>query len=166
MSHIPNMKEKTLRYPGHIEYVKMLKEAGFFEKAPIIVGNKEVSPIEFTSKVLFNEWKLEPNEEEFTVMRVTLRGLDKGVKKEIVYDLYDEYDSKTKTSSMARTTGYTATAAVEMLCQDVFENVGVFPPELVGKYETCFSFIMKYLAERDIVYNRKEKVLDDIAVFV
>ncbi|HIF14540.1 MAG TPA: saccharopine dehydrogenase [Bacteroidetes bacterium] len=165
MSHIPNMKEKTLRYPGHIEYVKMLKGAGFFEKTPIVVGNKEVSPIDFTSKVLFNEWKLESNEEEFTVMRVTLRGLDKGVKKEIVYDLYDEYDSNTKTSSMARTTGYTATAAVEMLCEGVFDNIGVFPPELVGKHEACFRFIMKYLAERNIVYHRKEKVLDDIAVF-
>ncbi len=166
MSHIPNMKEKTLRYPGHIEYVKVLKEAGFFDKMPIVVGNREVSPLDVTSKVLFKEWKLEANEEEFTVMRVTLRGLDKGVKKEIVYDLYDEYDPLTKTSSMARTTGYTATAAVEMLSQDMFNNVGVFPPELVGKHESCFSFIMKYLAERNINYHRKEKVLDGIEVFV
>ena len=165
MSHIPNMKEKTLRYPGHIEYVKVLKEAGFFDKIPIVVGNREVSPLDVTSKVLFKEWKLEANEEEFTVMRVTLRGLDKGVKKEIVYDLYDEYDPLTKTSSMARTTGYTATAAVEMLSQDMFNNVGVFPPELVGKHESCFSFIMKYLAERNINYHRKEKVLDGIEVF-
>ena len=30
MPHIPNMKEKTLRYPGHVEYVKVLKESGFF----------------------------------------------------------------------------------------------------------------------------------------
>jgi saccharopine dehydrogenase-like NADP-dependent oxidoreductase len=165
MSHIPNMKEKTLRYPGHIEYIKVLKEAGFFNKTPLVVGNREVSPIEFTSKVLFNEWKLEPNEEEFTVMRVTLRGLDKGVKKEVVYDLYDEYDQLTKTSSMARTTGYTATAAVEMLSQGVFDSFGVFPPELVGKHEACFSFIMKYLSERNIIYRRKEKVLEDIAVF-
>ena len=66
---------------------------------------------------------------------------------------------------MARTTGYTATAAVEMLSQDMFNNVGVFPPELVGKHESCFSFIMKYLAERNINYHRKEKVLDGIEVF-
>ena len=26
---VPNMKEKTLRYPGHIEYIKVLLDAGF-----------------------------------------------------------------------------------------------------------------------------------------
>ena len=30
MPHIKNMKEKTLRYPGHVEYVRVLKESGFF----------------------------------------------------------------------------------------------------------------------------------------
>ena len=30
MPHIKNMKEKTLRYPGHVEYIKVLQESGFF----------------------------------------------------------------------------------------------------------------------------------------
>ena len=34
MPHIPNMKEKTLRYPGHVEYVRVLKESGFFSTDP------------------------------------------------------------------------------------------------------------------------------------
>ena len=96
MPDIPNMKEKTLRYPGHIEYIKVLKESGFFAKGPIRVGAEEISPIEFTSKILFKEWKLDPNEVEFTVMRVTLRGMDKGVKKEVIYDLCDDDVQKLK----------------------------------------------------------------------
>jgi len=99
-------------------------------------------------------------------MRVTLRGLDKGVRKEVVYDLYDEFCHKTKVSSMARTTGYTATAAADMFLENHFDQKGVFPPELIGKYETCFKYIMRYLAERDILLRRKEHVLDDIEVLV
>ena len=36
MPHILNMKEKTLRYPGHAEYVRVLKQSGFFNKEKII----------------------------------------------------------------------------------------------------------------------------------
>jgi hypothetical protein len=51
------------------------------------------------------------------------------VKKEIVYDLYDEYDPIEKISSMARTTGFTATATADMILNNVFNEKGMFPPE-------------------------------------
>ena len=89
-------------------------------------------------------------------MRVTLRGLNKnGEKEEIVYDLHDEYDEKTKTSSMARTTGYTATAAANLFLEGLFSEKGVFPPELVGKHDSCFHYFMNYLKERGVVYTKK-----------
>ncbi|MCK5278479.1 MAG: saccharopine dehydrogenase NADP-binding domain-containing protein, partial [Cyclobacteriaceae bacterium] len=49
MPHIPNMKEKTLRYPGHVEYIKVLKESGFFNTEKIEVKGNMVSPVDFTS---------------------------------------------------------------------------------------------------------------------
>ena len=58
MPHIPNMKEKTLRYPGHIRLIQALKESGFFKREKIRVGDAEISPMEFTSKVLIDEWAL------------------------------------------------------------------------------------------------------------
>jgi saccharopine dehydrogenase-like NADP-dependent oxidoreductase len=153
MPHIPNMKEKTLRYPGHVEYVRVLKESGFFSEEKINVNGNEVSPLDFTSKVLFNEWKLGETEEELTVMRVTVKGENaNGVVEEVVYNLHDEYCKETKTSSMARTTGYTATAAANLFLEGLFSEKGVFPPELVGKHESCFNYFMKYLAERNIHY--------------
>ena len=66
MPHIPNMKEKTLRYPGHVEYIRVLKESGFFQERKIEVNGAEVSPMEFTSKILFDEWKLGENEDKLT----------------------------------------------------------------------------------------------------
>ena len=157
MPHIKNMKEKTLRYPDHIEYIKVLKASGFFSEEKIMINGTKVSPLDFTSKILFNEWKLGDSEEEITVMRITLKGTNiKGEQKTIVYNLQDEYCNKTNTSSMARTTGYTATAAANMFLDGVFEEKGVFPPELVGKYENCFTYILNYLEERNVNYIKQE----------
>ena len=160
MPHIPNMKEKTLRYPGHIEYIKVLKSSGFFDKKPVEINGNMISPIDFTNKILFNEWKLGEDEEEFTVMKIIIKGEnDNGEKVEIIYDLYDTYDKNTGVSSMARTTGYTATAATNMILDGYFDEKGVFPPELVGKYDECYRYILDYLEERNVIYKKTEKVI-------
>ena len=160
MPHIPNMKEKTLRYPGHVEYVSVLKESGFFSKEKVDVDGMQVSPLDFTSKILFNEWKLGETEEELTVLRVTLKGENpNGQTEEIVYNMHDEYCKDTNTSSMARTTGYTATAAANLFLDGLFSEKGVFPPELVGKHEACFSYFLKYLEERNIHYIKSSRLI-------
>ena len=157
MPHIINMKEKTLRYPDHIEYIKVLKSSGFFNEEKINVKGTMVSPLEFSSNILFNEWKLGDTEEEITVMRITLKGTNKkGEQKTIVYNLHDEYCNITNVSSMARTTGYTATAAANMFLDGLFKEKGVFPPELVGKHDVCFDYILKYLGDRNIIYTLEE----------
>ncbi|MCM2301583.1 MAG: saccharopine dehydrogenase NADP-binding domain-containing protein [Flavobacteriaceae bacterium] len=156
MPHIPNMKEKTLRYPGHVEYVRILKESGFFDENPVNIDGVNISPLEFTSKILFKEWKLNPTDEEFTVMRVTVKGIDlNGKQTTIVYNLFDEYNKQTQTSSMARTTGYTATAAANMYLDGLFTEKGVFPPELIGKHKHCFEYILNYLKERNVIYKKE-----------
>lgn len=150
MGHIPDMKEKTLRYPGHIDLIISLQQAGFFETTPLHINNASISPLDFTSKLLVNEWKLGEEEEEFTVMKVIVKGEDETVE----YDLYDEYDPVTKTSSMARTTGYTCTAAVNLITKGLFTEKGVFPPELIGNKEECFDFVLAYLKERNVNWKR------------
>ena len=157
MPHIKNMKEKTLRYPGHVEYVKVLKESGFFNEETINVNGNEISPLDFTSKILFNEWKLGETEEEITVMRITLKGTDsKGDSKTVTYNLHDEYCSKTNVSSMSRTTGYTATAVANLFLDGIFTEKGVFPPELIGKHKACFNYVLNYLKERNVIYTKTE----------
>lgn len=160
MPHIQNMKEKTLRYPGHVEYVRVLKESGFFSESPITVNGTEISPLQFTSKILFNEWKLGETEEEITVMRVTVKGKNKkGQIEEVVYNLHDEFCSETNTASMSRTTGYTATAAANLFLDGLFREKGVFPPELVGKHEVCFNYFIEYLEKRNVFYKKTTKII-------
>lgn len=156
MPHIKNQKEKTMRYPGHVDIILSLRESGFFNETPLDIGGTKISPLKVTSQILFNEWKLGLEEEELTVMKVKLTGKKDGEQKTIEWNLLDFYDHETKISSMARTTGYTCTAAVNLLAQNLFSDKGVFPPELVGKYKNCFNFVLDYLKERKVNWVKKE----------
>ncbi|MDB5203878.1 MAG: saccharopine dehydrogenase [Ferruginibacter sp.] len=158
MSHIPNMKEKTLRYPGHIGLMQSLQKAGFFSTTTINVKGQQVVPLDMTSAILFDQWKLHPEEEEFTLMQIVLRGIQNGREITVEYFLYDEYDAASKTSSMSRTTGYTCTAAVQMIAKNLFTKKGVFPPELIGSDKACFDFMLQHLAERNVHYRKKVSV--------
>jgi saccharopine dehydrogenase-like NADP-dependent oxidoreductase len=160
MPHIPNMKEKTLRYPGHVEYVKVLKESGFFSEESVEINGVQLSPKDFTSKILIDEWKQGEFEEELTVMRVTLKGENgKGEKEDIIYNLHDEYCKDTRTSSMARTTGYTATAVANLFLEGLFSEKGIFPPELLGNHERCFDYVLNYLENRNIHYKKSSRLI-------
>ncbi len=154
MSHIPDMKEKTLRYPGHIDLMKALLKAGFFSQEEISFKNHKIKPIDFTSAMLFDKWKLLPGEAEFTLMKISIEGKKENKHQKITYMLYDEYDVATNTSSMSRTTGYTCTAAVNLLADKLFMKKGVFPPEIIGKENGCLDYILKYLADRNVIYKK------------
>ncbi len=148
---IPFMKEKTLRYPGHIEKIKVLKDAGFFKKELVkFKDGTEVSPLDLTAGLLFQLWKLKPNEKEFTVMKIIVEGIEKNRPKTYEYNLYDEFNSKTKTSSMARTTGYTCSAAVNIVLKKLYTKKGISPPEYLGADKQCFEFILSHLNKRNI----------------
>ena len=149
------MKEKTLRYPGHIALMQGLIKAGFLSTTAINFKGQQISPMEFTSSLLFDQWKLGETEAEFTLMQIKISDAEKM----ICYDLYDEYDATSQTSSMSRTTGYTCTAALNMLIENLFTAKGVFPPELVGKHENCFNYMLNYLKERNINYRKTESKL-------
>lgn len=151
--NVPNMIEKTLRYPGTINHIKVLRECGFFSYEEIEVNNNKIKPIDLTSKLLFSKWELKPGEEDFTVMRVFVEGLEKGLEKSYVYDLYDKFDTETKTTSMARTTGYTCAAAVNILMEGGFNRKGICPPEYLGSDEVNYKFILNYLMARGIFYE-------------
>ncbi|HEX7502751.1 MAG TPA: saccharopine dehydrogenase C-terminal domain-containing protein, partial [Acidobacteriota bacterium] len=100
---IPNMKEKTLRYPGHIEKIAVLRETGFFSQEPVEIHGAHIRPLDLTAKLLFPIWKLQPGETDLTVMQVIVEGEKGGEKLRYVYDLFDRFDSASNVHSMART---------------------------------------------------------------
>lgn len=146
------MKEKTLRYPGHIEKIAVLRETGFFSKEPIEIGGARITPLDFTARILFPKWKLDEGEGDLTVMKVTVKGRKDGKTITHQFDLLDRYDPEKRVISMARTTGYTATVAARMLHAGLYDTRGISAPEFIGKDPRCVAFLLDGLAQRGIHY--------------
>ena len=53
---------------------------------------------------------------------------------------------------MARTTGYTCTAAANLVLNSKFSRKGMCPPEYLGEEEENYQFILNYLKERGVHY--------------
>lgn len=149
----PNLKEKTLRYPGHIEKISVLRETGFFDKEPLEVKGSTIRPIDLTTKLLFPKWELDQGDIDITVMRVIVEGEAAGTTRRYTYELFDRYDEPSGVHSMARTTGYTATVAMRLLAEGLYTTPGITPPEFLGRYDACVSFLLNGLKERGVVYK-------------
>jgi len=151
----PNMKEKTLRYPGYAEKVKLLADNGFFSNEEIEVAGKKVKPLEVTSKLLFDQWKLNEGEVDITVMRIIVEGEKNKKLLRYQYDLYDEFDPDTGIHSMARTTGYSASMAVRLVAGGFYNEPGITVPEMLGKNENHVLFMLEGLKSRNVIYREK-----------
>jgi len=156
---IPNMIEKTLRYPGHINVMKMFRETGFFGQDEVNIKGEKVKPIELTSKLLFPHWKPDEEEKEFTILNMIIRGNEDGKQKELVYNLFDKFDEETKTTSMARTTGYTCTSVARLILNGDFNRKGINPPEYIGAEPECYEKVMTMLKEKNININFEERII-------
>ncbi len=148
-----NMKEKTLRYPGHMENMAILRETGFFSKDLVEVNGIRMRPLDLTAALLFPKWKMREHEGDITVMRVTVKGKKDGRYSGFQYDLLDRYDPATQTLSMARTTGYTATSVVRMIHAGLYSRRGIIAPEMVGEQPGCLRFLLDELAARGVIYK-------------
>lgn len=148
----PDMIEKTLRYPGHIDKIKVLKACGFFSDEPVNVKGQSIRPIDLTTNLLFHMWDLK-DEEDITIMQVVVEGTKDGNRIRYSWNLSDSFDQKTGIHSMARTTGYTATAASRMVLAGLYATKGVSPPEYIGFEEECTRFILDDLSKRGIIYH-------------
>jgi saccharopine dehydrogenase-like NADP-dependent oxidoreductase len=149
----PNMKEKTMRYPGHIEKIAILRETGFFGQEEIEINGHMIRPIDFTAKMLFPMWKMNEGDADLTVMRIEVKGTDGGRNVTHRFELLDRFDELTSTHSMARTTGYTATAAVRLMAEGLYRTPGIVPPEVIGRDRVCVEFMLKTLADRNVIYT-------------
>jgi lysine 6-dehydrogenase len=151
MKHVPNMIEKTLRYPGCVEYLKVLRESGFFSYDEIEVDGKMIRPIDVTSKLLFPKWEMKEGDKDFTIMRIIIKGIEDNIKVSYQYNLLDRFQDGT--ISMARTTGFTCTAVANLVVNGDYKRIGISPPEYLGEH---FNFVKNYLEERGVNYKVKK----------
>ena len=138
--NIPNMVEKTLRFPGHIQKIIDMINNGLFD-------NKN---IDSTVKKLFLEWT--PNNEDYdqTIMKLDFVGFKDDKEIYESFELVDYYDQKNNISSMARTTGYTCCSIVDVILNKKFTKKGVFNMEDFGGNKVIVNSILDYLEKRNI----------------
>lgn len=136
---IPTMAEKTIRYPGHAQFITQLKQAGFFNDAHR----------ENTAEVLQKQWQFKPGEEDLTVLEIRVKGIRQKQEISETYRMVDHYDRKNQISSMARTTGYTCASATRLMINKSL-NPGVLAPEHLGQNSHYIEFILADLAKRSI----------------
>ena len=102
---IPVMEYKTLRYPGHARVMAAIRDLGLLADQEVEVGETRISPRQFfirlATPVLANA-----NGDDLVVARVRVAGRRSGVAQAVVYDVLDFFDSETKLTAMARTTGF------------------------------------------------------------
>jgi saccharopine dehydrogenase-like NADP-dependent oxidoreductase len=154
---LPDMKEKTMRWPGHIEKMRMLRELGFFGEEPIeLRGGATVRPLDLTSKLLFAEWKLEPGMPELTVMRVEVEGEKNGRTVLLRSDILDRTDPVSGDSSMARTTGWPAVVASQLFLEGRLSNAGLVYSERLAENDSLFDDFLARLRAFGLAIRTEE----------
>jgi len=151
---VPDLREKTLRWPGTAAQMQLLRDAGLFGEEPIRIAGKDVRPVDVTLPLLAAQWRMPEDEVDVTVLEIRVAGERDAADEEIVWRLVDRRDSETGHLSMARTTGYTATAAVRALADGRYEEIGISPPEYLGRDSDLTSFLLDELGKRGVRYER------------
>jgi lysine 6-dehydrogenase len=141
---LPSMKEKTLRYPGHANLMRVFRESGFFGTEPLDVGGQMVRPVDLTSRLLFEQWRPADaaQQEDFTVMQVVVEGSKDGRPTRHSFYLLDRYDRASGVTAMARTTGYTCAIVARQVASGLFGRRGICPPEYLGQTPGCWDDLM------------------------
>jgi len=158
---VREMWEKSLRYPGHVEKIKLLKTLGFFDEKAVEVENLQIPPREITAKLLERKLK-RPEIPDVVVMRVEVGGLKNGKRVVYTYNLLDRYDKKRKVTAMAKTTGYTTSVVAQLLAKKAIGEKGVIPPEKLGMNEKLYKKFMDMMKKRRIVVKESKKTLQHI----
>lgn len=151
----PFMKERTLRYPGHIELMRVFRETGLFSQRLIDAGGVRVKPIDVISALMFPKWTYGPGEEDLTVMRVMVEGTRGGTRRRFTWDLLDFFDRSSGATSMSRTTAMPCTIMARLVAGGEFRQPGVIPPEIVGRRPGLLDRMLSELGTRNIVYHAR-----------
>ncbi len=158
---VPDMKEKTLRYPGHIELMRVFRETGLFSHDEIEVGSVRVRPIDVISTLMFPKWTYEPGEEDLTVMRITVEGTKDNTRQRHTWDLLDFYDKKSQATSMSRTTAFPCTIMARLVAAGKIAMPGVNPPERIGPDAGIVKHVLAEHRKRGVEYRHSVEVLHD-----
>lgn len=134
---VDDLEETTLRWKGHLEKMKVLRELGFFDE----------ENIDHSLNVI--ESSMRSGGRDFCIMDVRARGEKDGKEVKMEYFFYDEAGEEF--SAMSRSTGYPAAAITRLFMQKKDEfSTGVIPPEIIGRDKVNHDYLVERLREKEI----------------
>jgi lysine 6-dehydrogenase len=151
--------EKTVRWPGHWDGIRTLKEVGMLDLEPIEIDGARVSPRDFLLAVIGPRLQPLQGDTDVCVMWNTVTGTKDGQRMRIDYYLWDEADKVHDISSMARVTGFSAAIGALFIGRGKITQKGIVPPEDAFDSDLYVEFIDE-LKKRDIHVLEEVQVLE------
>lgn len=130
---VPVMEYKTLRYPGHADIMRTIRDLGLLDLAPLKVKGKEIVPRDVFIAVVSPKLT-KPEGRDLVAMRVEVAGLKAAEPTRIAWQLLDYYDEVNGLSAMERTTGFSLAVTGIMLGDGRVEARGVHTPDEAVPY--------------------------------
>ena len=154
MDGVVDMWEKTLRYPGHAEEIRLLEAMGLFKDEKIKVEGVKVSPRKLMVKLL-EQTLQKPEVKDFVALRVEVWGVKNGEKTGYTYHMLDKCDEKRGITAMARTTAYPMSIVAQLILNGAIIEKGLVPPERLGMEDHIFKKFWDGLEKRGIQISEK-----------
>jgi saccharopine dehydrogenase-like NADP-dependent oxidoreductase len=151
------MWEKTLRYPGHVEKIKLLEALGFFKEEQVNIEGLNVSPRKLLVK-LFEQKLWKPEVKDVVALKVDVSGVYGGKQTRYIHYMLDRYDEKRGITAMARTTAYPASIIAQLILKKAVSEKGIVPPERIGMNNELFKSFLDGLQMREVKIS-EEKVM-------
>jgi len=125
--NIPNVEEKTLRYKGHLDFMKIFNEIGLLSYKEYEFNEIKLRGIDIFEKIIKENFLDLPMEDIF-IMKIEV----KGKIETHIHKYYLEYNNQ---SALINSVSITAFKAIELLVRNEFQKFGVLPLEkIVDEY--------------------------------
>lgn len=159
-----NLGEMTLRWPGHVDQMRLLRTMGLFEENPKVLGGKEVVPLDVAADMLFPLWKMEPEkgDRDLTVMEIDVHGFKGSDEVTWSWYLLDYFDEETWNTSMSRCTGCSCSIFARAVAKGIVKQKGVLPAEKLAANDELYEFVISEQKKRRINYVESVKTVKNV----
>jgi lysine 6-dehydrogenase len=125
---IRTMEYKTLRYPGHAQIMRAIRDLGLLDLKPIAVDGEDVVPRRLFIRCAEPRLR-RPGARDLVALRVEVEGTKNDAPRRVVYDLVDLYDEARGISAMERTTGFSLSITGQLQVRGQVLGAGVRTPD-------------------------------------
>ncbi len=124
-----SMRNKVVRYPGHVAVWKGFMEAGLFSEEPVRIGDQAIVPRQLFHALIEPQIRADETVDDIVIAHVIVTGRTAGQPTRAVVDMRVVRDRKLGFSAMEETTGWHAAIVAHLMARGRIAT-GAAPVEL------------------------------------